>query len=344
MTSFDENYQKLQDAQIMIVDDEQITIDVVRAFLEEEKYYNFVAVSDAAQAMQTLEENRPDLLLLDLMMPEVSGFDILAAVRAHPKFKFLPIIIMTAASDRENKLKALGLGATDFLAKPLDQVELSLRVRNSLAAKAYQDQLAYYDGLTRLPNRQLFLEALSWALKAAKRHHEQLALLKIEIDNFEKVNDTIGPDAGDEAVRLIANRILKVVRQVDVLSRYNRDEADGTSLFHLERIVFSLLLDRIQGDENAAMVAERIIKRVRAPMEVGGVDICVTTSIGIVTYPTDTDESSRLLRRATKAMEYAKILGGDGFQFYSRAMDKWASGNSFADRADLARLLLKPVV
>jgi len=344
MTSFDENYQKLCDATIMIVDDEEINIDVMQAFLEAEKYRKFITVNDSTKAMEILEGKRPDLLLLDLMMPEVSGFDILAAARAHPRFKFLPIIIMTATADMENKLKALELGATDFLAKPLDQVELSLRVRNCLAAKAYQDQLAYYDGLTKLPNRQLFLEALSWALKAAKRHHEQLALLKIEIDNFEKVNDTIGPDAGDEAVRLIANRILKVVRQVDVLSRYNRDEADGTSLFHLERIVFSLLLDRIQGDENAAMVAERIIKRVRAPMEVGGVDICVTTSIGIVTYPTDTDESSRLLRRATKAMEYAKILGGDGFQFYSRAMDKWASGNSFADRADLARLLLKPVV
>ena len=165
-----------------------INIDVVQVFLEEEKYRNFVTVEDSTQAMKVLAETRPDLLLLDLMMPEVSGFDILSAVRAHPKFKYLPIIILTASTDAENKLKALDLGATDFLAKPLDQSELGLRVRNTLAAKAYQDQLAYYDALTKLPNRHLFLEDLSWALKAAKRHNEKLSLLSIEIDNFDKVN------------------------------------------------------------------------------------------------------------------------------------------------------------
>ena len=108
--------------------------------------------------------------------------------------KHLPVIILTAATDTENKLKALDLGATDFLAKPLDQSELGLRVRNTLAAKAYQDQLAYYDALTKLPNRNLFLEDLSWALKTARLYNERLALLSIEIDNFDKVNDTILED------------------------------------------------------------------------------------------------------------------------------------------------------
>ena len=115
MNSLDEKYQGLKDAKIMIVDDEPINIDVVQAFLEEEEYRNFVTVDDSTQAMKQLEETRPDLVLLDLMMPEVSGFDILSAVRAHPKFKYLPIIILTASTDTQNKLKALDLGATDFL-------------------------------------------------------------------------------------------------------------------------------------------------------------------------------------------------------------------------------------
>ena len=151
------------------------------------------------------------------MMPEVSGFDILSAVRAHPKFNYLPVIILTASTDTENKLGALDLGATDFLAKPLDQSELGLRVRNTLAAKAYQDQLAYYDALTKLPNRHLFLEDLAWALKTAKRHEDKLALLSIEIDNFDKVNDTIGLSAGDEVLRLVAHRIQKVTREMRLL-------------------------------------------------------------------------------------------------------------------------------
>ena len=183
MAPNDEKFQGLKDAKIMIVDDEPTNIEVVQTFLEAEKYHNFVTLNDATQGLRRVEEERPDLLLLDLIMPEVSGFDILAGVRAHPKLKHLPVIILTAATDSQSKLKALDLGATDFLAKPLDQSELGLRVRNTLAAKAFQDQLIYYDGLTKLPNRQLFIEDLTRIIKTAKRYKEQLALLSIEIDN-----------------------------------------------------------------------------------------------------------------------------------------------------------------
>ena len=91
-------------------------------------------------------------------------------------------------------------------------------MRNTLAAKAYQDQLAYYDVLTKLPTRHLFLEDLSWALKTSKRHKEQLALLSIEIDHFDKVNDTIGFDAGDKVLRRVTQRIQKVIRESDALA------------------------------------------------------------------------------------------------------------------------------
>ncbi|MDA3807706.1 MAG: response regulator, partial [Thiomicrorhabdus sp.] len=215
---------KLMGATIMIVDDEPINIDVVQAFLEEDGYTQFVTVEDSTKALATIEEARPDLLLLDLMMPDVSGFDILAAVRAHPKFSYLPVIILTAATDTANKLKALDLGATDFLAKPLDQSELSLRVRNNLAAKAYQDQLEFYDPLTKLPNRQLFLEELSWSLGSAKRHNDEVAILNIGIDNFSKINDTIGIKAGDEILRQVAQRLEVIVRGTDLLGHTAGDE------------------------------------------------------------------------------------------------------------------------
>ena len=101
-------------------------------------------------------------------MPQMSGFDILKAVRAHPKLNHLPVIILTSSSDNQDKLLALDLGATDFLAKPVDPSELRLRVRNTLAAKAYMDHLAYYDPLTKLPNRHLFMERLEWGFEAAE--------------------------------------------------------------------------------------------------------------------------------------------------------------------------------
>jgi diguanylate cyclase (GGDEF)-like protein len=322
MNLLDEKYQGLKNAKIMIVDDEPINIDVVQAFLEDEKYCNFITVQDSTQAMQVLQETRPDLLLLDLIMPEVSGFDILSAVRSHPKFKYLPIIVLTASTDTQNKLKALDLGATDFLAKPLDPSELVLRVRNTLAAKAYQDQLTYYDSLTKLPNRHLFLEELSWMLKTAKRHNEQLALLSIEIDNYDNVSDTIGFNAGDEILCLVAHRIQKIIDESDILGRYADCKGASMALFHLEGSHFSLIIDRISAAEYAAVVADRIIKSLRDPMHVTGKDIYVTTSIGIATGPPEGDESSELMRLATSAKDYAKKLGGDSFQFSSLTINE----------------------
>ena len=321
MNSFDEKYQGLKDAKIMIVDDEPINIEVVQAFLEEDEYRNFVTIEDSTKAMRLLEETRPDLLLLDLMMPEVSGFDILSAVRIHPKFKHLPVIILTASTDTESKLKALDLGATDFLAKPLDQSELGLRVRNTLAAKAYQDQLVYYDGLTKLPNRHLFLEDLSWAIKTVKDHKDQLALLSIEIDNFDKVNDTIGLSAGDEVLRLVAHRIQKVTREYEALGRSVGDKGPRMALFHLDGGAFALLIDQLYSTNYSAVIANRIIKTLRAPMRVGGDDLYVTASIGIATTPPEDNQPAELLRLASSAKDYSKKLGGNAFQFSSEAIN-----------------------
>ncbi|MGD8212625.1 MAG: EAL domain-containing protein [Desulfobacterales bacterium] len=322
MDSFDKNYQGLKDAKIMIVDDEPINIEVVQAFLEQDKYHNFVTIEDSTKVMQLLEETRPDLLLLDLMMPDVSGFDILSAVRTHSKFEHLPVIILTASTDTESKLKALDLGATDFLAKPLDQSELGLRVRNTLAAKAYQDQLVYYDGLTKLPNRHLFLEDLSWALKTAKRYGDQLALLSIEIDNFDKINDTIGLSAGDEVIRRVAHRIQNVTREYSAPDRIEVHKGPKIALFHLDRGSFALLIDQLHSANYSAVVANRIIKSFRPPIGIGGEDIYVTASIGIATTPPENNQPSELLRLASSAKDYSKKLGGNSFQFSSDAINE----------------------
>lgn len=312
-----ESYEQLTDATIMIVDDEPINMEVAKVFLEEVGYHNFVLVEKASEAKKTLEETRPDILLLDLVMPEVSGFDILSAVRELSKYKHLPIIILTSSSDSESKLRALALGATDFLAKPVDQSELCLRVRNTLAAKAYQDQLAYYDSLTNLPNRRLFLERFDWSLKEAERHDDNLALLHIELDNFDRINDTLGLSAGDEVLRQIARRIEGVIRSIDILGHPTSEENTRMNLFRLDGGIFSLLLDRIQSAESSAVVAERILPVIREQLKVEGKDIYVTASIGIATYPSDRGDHNTLLRLASSAKDYVKNRGGDSFQFSS---------------------------
>ena len=132
----------------MIVDDEELNIDLLREYLREAGYHNCLATTDAVEAVGLIAHRRPDVALLDLMMPKVTGFEILEAMRADDVLRHTPAIVLTAAADPANKLKALELGATDFLTKPVDPSELILRLRNTLSAKAYQDHLANYS--TRL--------------------------------------------------------------------------------------------------------------------------------------------------------------------------------------------------
>ncbi|MEM9057603.1 MAG: response regulator, partial [Pseudomonadota bacterium] len=116
------------DAKVMIVDDASMTVRLMKAFLEDAGYRRFVTTSRSSEAMALLVEERPDVLLLDLDMPEVSGFDVLEQLRAHPLVQHTPVLILTAAEDAGSKLRALELGATDFLAKPVDTSELALRL------------------------------------------------------------------------------------------------------------------------------------------------------------------------------------------------------------------------
>jgi diguanylate cyclase len=316
-----EEFEQLLNATIVMVDDELITMEVVQVFLEEAGYRNFVLIENSSEAMAALEHQRPDLLLLDLMMPQVSGFDILKAVRAHPKLKHLPVIILTSSSETQDKLVALDLGATDFLAKPVDPSELRLRVRNTLAAKAYMDQLAFYDPLTKLPNRQLFMERLEWNLKAAGRNGEKLALLNIELDQFHKIRDTLGLLAGDDILRQLTLRVKEVVRGIDLLGRFELEEYVPGNLFHFDSGVFTLLLNRIRSEQDAALVALRVLEAIRAPLVVESTEIYLTASIGIATYPTEDGDSVLLLQLASSAKDYAKNNGGNSFQFSSRQIN-----------------------
>ncbi len=311
------NSQNLQKATIMMVDDEPITMYVVQTYLEEFGYQNFVQVEDSTTAIKVLEEALPDVLLLDLMMPGISGFDILKILRNSQKFKYLPIIVLTSSTDSENKLKALELGATDFLGKPVDQSELGLRVRNTLAAKAYMDQLAFYDPLTQLPNKFMFDDRFLWSLNKAKRYHDRLALLNVTIDNFSRLNATIGVGAADEVLLEVSNRLKKMVREGDSVTYTAGDVEMSFSLFRMEGSVFSVLLDRTSSAEAAALVAKRILETIREPIRVGEDDIFITVSIGIATYPDEAEDVVNLRRLATSAKDFTVNKGGDAFNFSS---------------------------
>jgi DNA-binding response OmpR family regulator len=125
------------DSTIMLVDDEPICLEITQALLEDAGYTRFIATSDSREAMRLITEKKPDVLLLDIMMPGLSGFDLLEAMERENVLRDVPTIVLTSARDQQTKLHALDLNVTEFLTKPVDPSELVLRVRNTLAAKAY---------------------------------------------------------------------------------------------------------------------------------------------------------------------------------------------------------------
>ena len=146
----------LLDAKVMMVDDEPLMTELIQAHLEDHGYRNFVVTNDPREAVGLLRSEEPGILLLDLMMPQMSGFELLEAIRADRVLRYTPVIVLTAATGADSKLRALQLGATDFLSKPVDASELILRLRNTLAFQQYRDHLIHFDQVTGLPNDRLF--------------------------------------------------------------------------------------------------------------------------------------------------------------------------------------------
>jgi putative two-component system response regulator len=134
----------LRNAKIMIVDDEPINVKVACKYLKLEGYQNFVTTTNSKEAVDVVNREQPDVMLLDIMMPDVSGLDILAALRADERWMHLPVVILTAANDRETKRQALELGASDFLGKPVDPTELIPRLHNVLVVKRHHDHMEKY--------------------------------------------------------------------------------------------------------------------------------------------------------------------------------------------------------
>ncbi|MBL8349726.1 MAG: EAL domain-containing protein [Burkholderiaceae bacterium] len=180
-------------------------------------------------------------------------------------------------------------------------------------------RLAYYDPLTDLPNRLLFTEQLGLALAQAERHQRQLAVMFVDLDNFKRVNDTLGHKAGDELLRVTSARLAAVLRRNDALARSS--EPHGHSIARLGGDEFIVLLTDLQRSEDAANVAQRLVDTLAEPVFVQGTEIYVGGSLGVAMYPADGSDIDTLMMNADTAMYRAKEAGRSGFQLYDRSMN-----------------------
>jgi diguanylate cyclase (GGDEF)-like protein len=309
------------DATILMVDDDESTVDVIQAYLQDAGFNNFVGTSDSAAALELISRRRPDLVLLDLMMPQVDGFDILKGMRADAELRYIPAIVLTSSTDADVKLTALELGATDFLAKPPDSSELALRVRNILVAKAYQDRLAYTDLLTGLPNRRMFTEQLQRVLQRTGRDARSCAMLHVEVDRLKHVSEALGNRVGDELLRAVADRLEGAVRATDPVARLH--DSDLASIpARLGGGEFGVLIANLSDPENAGSVARRLIGAVQEPLNAMGHELFVTASVGIALFPGDAGDEETLLKHAEAAAVNARQTGASSYAFFSPETQK----------------------
>lgn len=435
----------------LIVDDDTTVRTIMRSVLESHS----IRVNEACNGLEALhcfEQEPPDIIILDIEMPEKDGLEACADIRHHAKGKLVPIMMSTGMDDTDSINRAYQAGATDFVVKPLNwpifghrirymlqsaqavkehhatlqtairlgkvversssevficddhslkvqqtngrsrtntgyqeheinqlklsqllpelsemqlreivndlysgeyneqlitttilrknntcyPVELSLQLsreeNNNLLVGIAQDiterqlaenrmrQLAYYDTLTGLPNRQMFSEQLEKMLEKTKHTSDKIAVLYIDIDNFKRINDSLGHSIGDKLLQEIALRLNKCVTENAAISCHIKAHTE-IAVSRLSGDEFTLILNLIEDTDIAGTIAKFLIHTLSRPMLLQGHELVLTPSIGIAIAPLDSDNAEKLLKHADTAMFHAKKAGKNTFQYYSRTMN-----------------------
>jgi len=283
---------------VLIIDDSPEALAVAKARLLKENLELLCAQGGQAGLIAARRE-KPDLVLLDLDMPDMSGFDVCRRLKADPELGMTPVIFLAASDDTQDKVRGLDLGAVDYVTKPFDAFELRARVRAALRTKRLQDLLIKYaqiDPLTELPNRRALRERLCREWARFQRHGSPLSFIMADIDGFKRVNDVHGHPRGDRVLRQVADVLASHCRQSDFPARYGGDE-------------FAVVVPD-EHAEGAAQLAERFRQELTAlrPGDEDGEDIRLGASFGVA-EAAGLDSAEALVRQADAAMYRAKAQG-----------------------------------
>ena len=209
--------------QILIVEDDKLTAQVLADTLRTADRDVHIA-SNAADAVKYIREHEVGLIILDLVLPDADGRDLLTRIRSTPATRATPVIVVTARSDAVSQAECFALGADALLNKPVEPAVLLAAVAAHLAHAAQRRLEGRIDTLTMLPNRAAFLDALSRATPFAQRNNQPLALAMIDLDHFKSVNDTYGHGMGDEVLQTCAREIARALRTTDYVARWGGEE------------------------------------------------------------------------------------------------------------------------
>src|SRR5690606_12652676 len=265
------------------------------------------------RALAELETLEPDVLLLGSRAPEHRGLRLLADLRGGERWRDLPVILLLDEGDRAARERAFTLGASDFVGRSPDAIDLRWRLRNALGFKAYQDRLLRRDPLTGLPNRMEFLRRVRSVLgrhAAAPPADAGFSVVAVDIDRFRQVNDGLGHAAGDALLVAVAQRLAEVVARHAGGDR--RAAGSGTTpwLARTERDRFLALLPQAPGEprHDAGMAA--LLDAMSRPFHLDRRELHLSASMGVASWPGDGEQAETLMQRAEIALEQAKRRGG----------------------------------
>jgi diguanylate cyclase (GGDEF)-like protein len=300
-------------ARILIVDDYEDNLHLLEHVLRGAGYAEVTATLDSRQVSALHREHRYDLILLDIQMPHMDGFEVMEALREIEDGGYLPVLALTA--QQAHKLRALKAGAKDFITKPFDVDEVLMRVHNMLEVRLLHSQarehakllerVALQDPLTGLANRRLLPERVWMAIAHARRNKSAMAVLYLDLDGFKEVNDTLGHAAGDVLLKIVAHRLVGAVREEDTVARLGGDE-------------FMVALWQVIGVDDTAMVAAKLIDAISQPYVINGRTVTVTTSVGAGIYPIDGENVDDLMNSADSALYEAKRAGKNTYRLAQR--------------------------
>lgn len=295
-------------ASILIIDDSRLIVHVAQEFLNRNGH-EVLAAQDGLQGLHLAGARQPDLILLDLVLPRMDGYEVCEKLKQEPATTQIPVIMLTAKTEPGDKVRGLQMGAVDYITKPFDETELLARVNIHLRLKelyeALQEknrqllELANRDGLTGLYNHRYFHEQLSRDFIRAKRYGEPLSCVLLDIDYFKLCNDTYGHQIGDYVLQTLGGLIHQVIRESDMAARYGGEEF-AVVLYHTPAA-------------GAAQAAERI-RSVVGNYEFGKNEqlFHITISAGVASIPhPDILDPNKMIECADQALYSAKQQGRD---------------------------------
>jgi diguanylate cyclase (GGDEF)-like protein len=337
---------------ILVIEDVEALREEIMETLSYEGF-DVLGAENGVVGVQIAKTYLPNLIICDIAMPELDGYGTLVALRQEPETSMIPFIFLTAMTEKADMRQAMQLGADDYLTKPFTSVELlgaiasRLQKYNSVKEHYYDEikavgekfeYLSHHDSLTQLPNRILFRQSLSQSILHAKLNNKSLALLFLDMDNFNIINSTLGSDIGDQLFKAIAERLRRYMSPCDVVARIQGDE-------------FALIISDVKDVLSIKLETQKILDLLSRPYNLYGHEVFITSSIGLSIFPDDHQEADGLIKNAELAMYYAKTHSRNSYKLYTpdlnvQSSEYMALANSLhraLDRNEL-RVFYQPLV